>query len=138
MKKLHMTPYLQTALLAGMALAFLATPAFAAEKTIGVVMTGNISYYKEIHDAFSDELTASGYPPGSVKVLKQNPGPDQMSWMNAVQKLATLGSEVIISYGAPATLVAVSEAGGIPVVFAGVYDPAGLGLTGKKDRKSVV
>lgn len=131
MKRIKAALFLCGLLLTATVLAFFPVQARAEEKTVGIVMTGTISYYKEIHDAFSDELAAAGFPPGSVKVLRQNPNPDQMSWVNAVQKLITLGSDVIISYGAPATLVAVSEAGSIPVVFAGVYDPAGLGLAGK-------
>ncbi len=129
-KKMNTAFSLRIIILPAILLSLLPFSALAEEKTIGVVLTGNISYYKEIHDAFSSEL-AAGFPPGSIKFLRQNPNPDQMSWVNAVQKLSTLGSDIIISYGAPATLVAISEAGNIPVVFAGVYDPAELGLTGK-------
>lgn len=131
MNKKRPARYLSICLTVVMFVAMLSVPSFGEMKTVGVVMTGNISYFRDIHQAFTDELAAAGYPSGTVKIIKQTPGPDQMSWVNAVQKLATLEADVIVSYGAPATLVAVSEASQIPVVYAGVYDPAGLGLTGK-------
>jgi len=53
--------------------------AAAAGKTIGVVMTGNILYYKDIHKAFSEGLAAEGRSPGSVEVVLQTPAPEPMS-----------------------------------------------------------
>ena len=106
-------------------------PAFAAEKTIGVVMTGGIPYYKEVHKAFSEELTAGGYGPARAEVVLQTPTPESMSWVNAARKLVALGSDVIVSYGAPATLAVANETSDIPIVFAAVYDPQSLGITGK-------
>lgn len=102
--------------------------ASAAEKTVGIIMTGNISYYKDIHKAFTESLSAEGIKP---EVVVQTPMPDAMSWTNAARKLAAIGSDVIVSYGAPAALAAMNETTKIPIVFAGVYDPQSLGLTGK-------
>jgi putative ABC transport system substrate-binding protein len=42
-----------------------------------------------------------------------------------------LGSEIIITYGAPATLAVMKETSSIPVVFAGVYDPDKMNISGK-------
>lgn len=106
--------------------------ACAAENTVGVVMTGNIPYYKEIHKAFIEGLTDEGlFAGGKVDVVVQSPTPEIMAWTNAVRKLISIGSSVIVSYGAPATLVALNETSDIPVVFAGVYDPQALGIIGK-------
>ena len=105
--------------------------AAAAGKTIGVVMTGNIPYYKDIHKAFSEGLAAEGFGPGSVEVVLQTPTPEPMSWMNAVRKLVNIGANVIVTYGAPATMAAMEETTDVPIVFAGVYDPQGLGIQGK-------
>jgi len=105
--------------------------AAAAGKTIGVVMTGNIPYYKDIHKAFSEGLAAEGLGPGSVEVLLQTPAPEPMSWTNAVRKLVNIGAHVIVTYGAPATMTAMAETSDVPIVFAGVYDPKELGIPGK-------
>jgi putative ABC transport system substrate-binding protein len=106
-------------------------PASATEKTIGVLMTGNIPYYKEIQKAFAETLPAEGLGPGAVTVVLQSPNPEPMSWTNAARKLVAVGSEVIVCYGAPATLAVLHETSDIPVVFAGVYDPQSVGISGK-------
>jgi len=107
-------------------------PTFAAEKTVGVIMTGNISYYKDIHKAFIEGLNQEGlFAQGKVDVVVQTPAPETMAWTNAARKLVAIGSAVIVSYGAPATLSVMSETSDIPIVFAGVYDPHALGIAGK-------
>jgi putative ABC transport system substrate-binding protein len=103
--------------------------ASAAEKTIGVVMTGNIPYYREIHKAFTEGLAAEGL--GGAHVILQTPSPEPMSWVNAVRKLVSVGADIIVTYGAPVTMTAVAEASEIPVVFAGVYDPQALGISAR-------
>jgi len=105
--------------------------AAAAGKTIGVVMTGNIPYYKDIHTAFSEGLAAEGLGAGSVEVVLQTPTPEPLSWMNSVRKLVAIGANVIVTYGAPATMTAMAETSDVPIVFAGVYDPKELGIPGK-------
>ncbi|MBI5632442.1 MAG: ABC transporter substrate-binding protein [Nitrospirae bacterium] len=111
------------------ALFMVAGPATAADKTIGVIMTGNIPYYKDMHKAFTEGLAAEGA--GKVEVVLQTPTPEPMSWANAVRKLISVGADVIVTYGAPATLTAMAETTEIPIVFAGVYDPQALGIMGK-------
>ena len=104
--------------------------AAAAGRTIGVVMTGNIAYYKDIHKAFSDGLAAEGLGTGSVEVVLQTPTPEPTSWANAVRKLVAIGVNVIVTYGAPAAVTARGETSDVPIVFAGVYDPQSLGMKG--------
>ena len=108
-----------------------ALPASAAEKTVGVIMTGNIPYYKEIHKAFSETLSSEGLGPGNIEMVLQSPTPEPMSWANAARKLVAVGADVIVSYGAPATLAVVAETTDVPIIYAGVYDPQALGITGK-------
>jgi putative ABC transport system substrate-binding protein len=103
----------------------------AAGKTVGVVMTGNIQYYKDIHKAFSDGLAAEGLGTGNVEVVLQTPTPEPMSWANAVRKLVAIGAHVIVTYGAPAAVSAMEETSEVPIVFAGVYDPQSLGIKGR-------
>lgn len=103
----------------------------AAGKTVGVVMTGNIQYYKDIHKAFSDGLAAEGLGSGNVEVVLQTPMPEPMSWANAVRKLVAIGVNIIVTYGAPAAVSAMAETSDVPIVFAGVYDPQSLGMKGR-------
>lgn len=103
--------------------------ATAAEKTIGVIMTGNIPYYRDMHKAFTEGLAAEGV--GNVEIVLQTPTPEPMSWVNSARKLVSVGVDVIVTYGAPVTLTAMGETSEIPIVFAGVYDPQALGIMGK-------
>ncbi len=112
-------------------LIFSSGPASADQKMIGVIMTGSIPYYKDIHRSFTESLAAEGLGPGNAEIVLQSPTPEPMSWTNAARKLVAIGSDVIISYGAPATITAMGETSDIPIVFAGVFDPQALGITGK-------
>ena len=103
--------------------------ASAADKTIGVIMTGNIPYYRDMHKAFTEGLAAEGV--GNVEIVLQTPTPETMSWVNSARKLVSVGVDVIVTYGAPVTLTAMGETSEIPIVFAGVYDPQALGIIGK-------
>jgi len=98
--------------------------AFAGK--IGVMMTGDIPYYQHIHQAFVDSISKEGH-----EIVLQKPVPDPMSWTNTARKLTTIGSQVIVTYGVPATLTTMKVTSDIPIVFAGVYDPESMGLTGK-------
>ncbi len=107
--------------------------AFAAEKMVGVIMTGDIPYYREVHKAFTQTLASEGFGPGRVTVVMQSPTPEPMSWTNAARKLIAIGSDIIVSYGAPATLTAMSETSDIPIIFAAVFDPHAVGISARKN-----
>lgn len=97
---------------------------------IGVIMSGDIKYYQDIHKAFIDHF--SGSPEAeNAHIVLQKPMPNTMSWINASRKLATLGSDLIVSYGLPVTLTALKETRGIPIIFAGVYEPRKMNIAGK-------
>lgn len=98
----------------------------SAEKTIGVIMTGDIPYYHSIHRAFLD-----GIPKGEYKIVLQTPAPEPMPWANAARKLVAIGSDIIVAYGSSATLTAMKETSNIPIIYAGVFDPQGMNITGK-------
>ncbi len=108
-----------------------AAPAFAADKTIGVIMSGNIGYYQDVHRAFVGALAKEGYDYRKVDTLLQMPSPDPMSWTNSVRKLVVADVNVLVTYGAPATLAVIRETKSIPDVFAGVYDPVAVGATAR-------
>ena len=97
-------------------------PASAAGETIGVIMPGDIPYYREIHAAFVSRLNKSGLGEG-VEIIVQRPYADSISLSNAARKLIALDVDVIVTYGAPATFAATGEKSKIPIVYASVYDP---------------
>src|SRR5574341_591255 len=106
-------------------------PAAAADKTVGVIMSGNVGYYQEVHKAFVGALVREGFDHHKIDTLLQMPSPDPLSWTNAARKLAVTEVDVLVTYGAPAALAALKETKSIPVVFAGVYDPAAVGVSAK-------
>jgi len=110
---------------------FLAIPASAADKTVGVIMSANTGYYQEINKAFVSALVKEGFDHRTVDTLLQMPSPDPMSWTNAARKLTVAEVSVLVTYGAPAALAAAREARGIPIVFAGFYDPNAAGALSK-------
>lgn len=103
-------------------------PLCAEQKFVAAVITGDLQRYRSAHDAFLKILRAGGMSEDKVKVYVQSPNPDAMSWANSIRKAVGGGANLIITYGAPVTLVAKKEAKGIPLLFADVYDPVALGI----------
>ena len=101
---------------------------FAEQQFVASVITGDLQRYRNAHDAFMKILRAGGMSEDKVKVHVQSPNPDAMSWANSIRKAVGGGADLIITYGAPVTLVAKKEAKGIPLLFADVYDPVALGI----------
>lgn len=102
----------------------------AQAKTVGVIMTGNIPYYQAIHAAMLKEL-APVIEEKDIEIIVQTPAPNPMSWTNAARKLKAIGSDLIITYGMPATLTTMKEESRIPIVYGGVYSPKSLRISGK-------
>ena len=113
-------------------LAFFCSPSLAAEKTIGVIMTGDIQYYKDMHDSFMSKLRRENYA-DKVEIIMQRPYPDPISLSNAARKLIANEVDVIVAYGAPAALAAFREKSQIPVVYSSVYEP----LTSRIKAKNI-
>ncbi len=103
----------------------------AADKTIGVILSANIASYQEMQKAFAATMMQEGFDQRAVDTILQMPSPDPMSWTNTARKLVVADVTVLVTYGAPAALAAVKETKGIPIVFAGVYDPAAVGVQAK-------
>ncbi len=105
--------------------------AIGAEKTIGVIMSGNIPFYQEVHKAFVRALAREGFDHRNVNTLLQMPSADLLSWTNAARKFTATEVDVMVIYGAPAALAAIKETRSIPIVFAGVYDPVAIGVSAR-------
>ncbi|HUJ18439.1 MAG TPA: ABC transporter substrate-binding protein [Nitrospirota bacterium] len=112
-------------------LALVASTASAADKTVGVIMTGNLGFYQEVHKAFAGTLGKEGFDHRKVDTLLQMPSPDPLSWTNAARKMAVAEVNVIVAYGAPAAISALKETKSIPIVYAGVYDPQAIGVAAR-------
>ena len=111
-------------LLATMLLLLAARPSssLSAENTIGVIMTGNVPYYDDLHGALMARLRKEGIA-GKTEVIVQKPYPDSISLSNAARKLIAMDVDAIVVYGAPAALAVVKEKTKIPMVYAAVYEP---------------
>ncbi len=103
----------------------------AEGRQIGVIMTGDIPYYKEMHQAFAESLNSLVPEGEKIEIILQRPFPDSIAWSNAARKLIAFDVDVIVTYGSPATLAVMEEKSGIPVVYAGVYDPERTEIGGK-------
>jgi putative tryptophan/tyrosine transport system substrate-binding protein len=113
------------------ALLICAAPVGAADKAIGVVMAGNIGYYQELHRAFTNGLIKEGFDRRKVDTLLQMPAPDPLSWTNAVRKLVVADVNVLVTYGGAPAALAIRETKSTPIVYAGVYDPVGIGVSAR-------
>lgn len=95
---------------------------FSAQNTIGVIMTGDIPYYQELHKAFMARLGREGISARNA-VIVQKPYPDAISLSNAARKLIATDVDIIVAYGTPAVLSVVHERTTIPMVYAAAYEP---------------
>ncbi len=109
---------------------FLSSDCIASEKTVGVIFSGDVPCYKDIHISFMARLGRENHG-RKINLIIQKPYPDSFSQANAVRKLVAMDVDVIVVYGAPALLAAVSEKTNIPIVYAGVYEPVVLQLKAK-------
>jgi len=112
-------------------LACSALPAAAADKTVGVVMSGNLDYYQEVHKTFTQTLAKEGFDFRKVDTILQMPSPELLSWTNAARKLVIAEVNVLVTYGAPAALATIKETKGIPIIYTCVFDPISVGVTGR-------
>lgn len=107
-----------------------ATDLYAA-KRIGVVMTGDVPYYREMHESFVAEINKRFAGGGMVEIILQRPFPNPISWSNAARKLIAFDVDLIVSYGSPATAAVLHEKSRIPLVYAGVYEPDQAAVAGR-------
>lgn len=98
---------------------------------IGVVMTGDIPYYGEMHETFVAELSRQIGATEKVEFLVQKPFPNSISWSNAARKLIAFDVDLLVTYGWPATAAVLHEKTAIPLVYAGVHEPNHAALAGR-------
>src|SRR5450759_604747 len=74
-----------------------AAPSMAADRTVGVIMSGNIGFYQEVHRAFVGALVKEGFDHRKVDTFLQMPSPDPLSWTNAARRLAVAEVNVLMT-----------------------------------------
>lgn len=126
--------------LTGILLAAAASDGRAAGKVIAAIMSSDQPRYHEVHQAFINSLNARGYAVATKDILLQTPNPDPLSWTNAIRKFNAYKPDLIVAYGAPAAMAALTESNGIPVVSADIYsaDQPVKGMCGVSSRVPVI
>lgn len=102
-----------------------------AAKQIGVIMTGDVPYYRAMHETFVAEINKRFAGAEKIEIILQKPFPDPISWSNAARKLIAFDVDLIVSYGAPAAQAVIHEKSNIPMVYAGLYEPDQAAVSGK-------
>lgn len=105
------------------------TPSFAGRIFVAAVLTSDIPRYQEAYGAFVRGLAAKGFGEGEVEFITQTPNPDPISWANSVRKFNALKPDLLVTFGASATISATQEAVRVPIVFADVYGPVETGIS---------
>jgi putative ABC transport system substrate-binding protein len=100
----------------------------SARLIVATVLSSDQPRYRNAHKSFVREMAAKGYDQTSIELVTQIPNPDPISWSNAIRKFNAIGANLIVTFGAPATLAALQESHDIPIVFVDVYAPLETGI----------
>jgi putative ABC transport system substrate-binding protein len=112
-------------------------PVTARARTVGLILPKDCAFHPEAKDKFSAYLRASGI--NDADVLLQRPASDKVSRLNSMRKFLAIGADVIIVWGGTSLKEIAGEAGKIPIVFIGAWDPVKSGIVGdlKKPGRNV-
>ena len=140
MVKMSMKRCLYTIILFVCTIVPLATPVQSSATTIIAVMSSDQPRYRDAHRAFVASLAAQGYKAPSTEIILQTPNSDPSSWGAEIRKLNGSHADLIVTYGAPASLAAVRDVSGIPVVSVDVFtsEQTLKGVCGVSSRVSMV
>lgn len=121
-------------------IALLVIPVRSFATIIAAIMSSDQPRYREAHRSFVKSIATHGYSGPSTEIILQTPNPDPLSWAAEVRKLNSSRPDLIVTYGAPASLTAVREAVGIPVVSVDVFmsEQPVKGICGVSSRVSMV
>ena len=118
----------------------MAMPARSSATTISAILSNDQPRYREAHRAFVKSIAAQGYKAPSTEIILQTPNSDQLSWGAEFRKLNNSLPDLIVTYGAPASLAAVREVSGVPVVSVDFFasEQPVKGVCGVSSRVSMV
>ena len=108
--------------------------------TIVAIMSSDQPRYHEAHRAFVKSIAAHGFKAPSTEIILQVSNSDPLSLGAEVHKLNISRPDLIVAYGAPASLTAVRGAEGIPVVSIDVFasEQPVKGVCGVSSRVSML
>lgn len=140
MVKMPMKSFIFTVILLVCAMVPTVIPVYSSATTIAAIMSSDQPRYREAHRSFVKSIAAHGYRAPSTEIILQTPNSDPLSWGAEVRKLNSSRPDLIVTYGAPASLTAVREAAGIPVVSVDVFasEQRLKGVCGVSSRVSMV
>lgn len=135
-----MKRYMFTIVMICSALLSIVAPGRSSATTIIAVMSSNQPRYREAHLAFVKALAAQGYKAPATEIILKSANTDAHSLTSEIHKLNSSRPDMIVTYGAPASLITVREAVGIPVVSVDVFAPEQKlkGICGVSSRVSMV
>lgn len=121
-------------------IASMTLPVWASVTTIAAIMSSDQPRYREAHRSFVKAISNHGYIYPSTEITLSSPGSDPPSWPAEFRKLSNSRPDLIVTYGAPASLSAVHDAAGIPVLSVDVYtsEQSPRGVCGVSSRVSMV
>jgi putative ABC transport system substrate-binding protein len=93
----------------------------ARSETIGVIVTHREAFQENAYGFFLSRLKSLGYFE-RLDIITQRPHADPMAWSNASRKLIAEDVDAMVTFGSPATLSAINEKSGIPIIYLGVYE----------------
>lgn len=117
----------------------LTVPERSSATTIAAVLSSDQPRYRETHRAFVKSIAGHGYSTPSTHITLQTANSDPLSLSAEIRKLNISRPDLIITYGAPASLAAGHEISGIPVISVDVFasEHPRKGLCGVSSRVSM-
>jgi putative ABC transport system substrate-binding protein len=101
----------------------------SAGRLVAAILSSDLPRYRDAHRAMMKSLAQRGFQQPAVEFISQTPNADPISWANSIRKAEVLGADVVVTYGASVSLVALQEGIKTPIVFADVYGPVEVGLS---------
>lgn len=119
---------------------FMITAAHAYATSIVAVMSSDQPRYREAHRAFVKAITSHGFTTQNTSITLITASLDNNSLTTEIRKIGNSHPDLILAYGANASLVALRETAGLPVVSVDVFAPAQplKGQCGVSSRVSIV
>lgn len=99
-------------------------------ETIGVIIPGEVHYYRETYNAFLSRLKREGYIE-RLKLVLQKPYPDYISLSNAARKLNALDVDLILTFGSSSTLAVIDTKTKTPIVYSCLSESFAQRLKGR-------
>ncbi len=99
-------------------------------ETVGIIIPGDLQYYRDVYSAFMSRLRKEGYA-DRLDIISQKPYPDYVSLSNAARKLNALDVDLIITYGAVSTMAVLDTKTKIPLIYSLVSESFSQKIKGR-------